>query len=250
MNLNFNGLTKLKDWWGVVKANFQELVNKDIELDGKIDSKVNELQSKDTELSGKIDKEIQKVKTTYASSTQYGLVKTPTKSGIVSYNGELTVNTNSQYGTSRTGDGKVVTASASESDIDAGTNNYKPIVPGNLRYAVISAAGKHSQNPVQIGTWLDGTPVWRTSFDTNLTSLDISDKLFSPDLRVRNSSHINCILNSYVFTFCKNDNAAGRRLFEEDGRVFTYVIREASEEGDPVRGYIEFVTPESNLKEE
>lgn len=76
-------------------------------------------------------------KTQYASTTEYGLVKLSQKGGILYSNG-LTVNTNTNYGTSRTDDGKVVISAATEEDIDARSNEYKPITPATLDYAVNS----------------------------------------------------------------------------------------------------------------
>ena len=64
--------------------------------------------------------------TDYATSSTVGLVKANGSSGI-------TVNSA----------GNISVVKATENDIDAKTNNYKPIVPSNLEYAVKSVVGGH-----------------------------------------------------------------------------------------------------------
>lgn len=67
-----------------------------------------------------------------ADTDNFGLVKLAARGGI-SNGGGLTVNTNTEYGTSRTGDGKVVIAAATDTEVEAGTQAYKPIVPKTLK---------------------------------------------------------------------------------------------------------------------
>lgn len=86
----------------------------------------------------------------------YNMVKDTDKAaqnvfGLVSYVG-------STYGVSMS-DGNIRTAKATESDIDAGTNGYKPIVPNTLNYAVIKALKNNSisltdSEKLAIETWL------------------------------------------------------------------------------------------------
>ena len=42
-----------------------------------------------------------------------------------------------------------------------------------------SSARFYSNNPQKIGTWIDGTPVWRVEFEGHPSSLDYSDKSYS-----------------------------------------------------------------------
>ena len=77
-----------------------------------------------------------------ATITQAGIIKLYNSGGtnrsglLVQADGALLVNTNPAYGTQRTGDGKLTTAGATEAEIDAGTNEYKPITPATIKYAV------------------------------------------------------------------------------------------------------------------
>lgn len=77
-----------------------------------------------------------------ATITQAGIIKLYNSGGtnrsglLVQADGALLVNANAAYGTQRTGDGKLTTAGATEAEIDAGANEYKPITPATIRYAV------------------------------------------------------------------------------------------------------------------
>ena len=81
-------------------------------------------------------------KTEYAGVNKAGVIKLLGSNGnnrsgiVVSDDGTVYVSVISSYGLNRTGDGKVVIAKASDAEIDIGTNQYKPIVPSNLMYAV------------------------------------------------------------------------------------------------------------------
>ncbi len=82
-----------------------------------------------------------------AGTDTYGVIKVG--SGLYqSSNGFLTVNTGGDnYGIRKSGDGKIITVSATEADIDAKTNSYKAITPSNLEYAVASTeAVKSTKN--------------------------------------------------------------------------------------------------------
>lgn len=97
------------------------------------------LEKEISELNQTVETKVDK--TQYASTSNYGLVKLSSKGGVSNSNG-LTVNTNADYGTSRSGDGKVIISSATKSDIDERSNAYKPITPSTLVYAVNSVIGK------------------------------------------------------------------------------------------------------------
>lgn len=74
----------------------------------------------------------------YASTTEYGLVKFASSGGISNPNG-ISVNTSSEYGTTKK-NGYVATTAATEAEIDEAENAYKPIVPKNLKYAIRNKA--------------------------------------------------------------------------------------------------------------
>lgn len=76
----------------------------------------------------------------FASTTQAGIVKlysrigTTNASGLfVNSDGSMCVYTDPNYGTNRSGDGKVVTSPATADEIEAGTQAYKPITPATFK---------------------------------------------------------------------------------------------------------------------
>ena len=145
-----------------------------------------------------------------ATTDRYGTVKLSAKGGI-SYAEGLTVNTNAEYGTGRTGDGKVVVKAATEEEIKAGTQEYKPIVPATFKKALevngcitddnfnsknptkgynslddlaidtadafeaVQALTTYDETPQEISTWINGTPIWRQAFKYQLTETDKED---------------------------------------------------------------------------
>ena len=58
LDFNYDGKTKLKDWWGKVKANFQTVQDGFNNLDSKVDEEIADRQSADTQLQKNINAEI------------------------------------------------------------------------------------------------------------------------------------------------------------------------------------------------
>ena len=219
-----------------------------------------------------------------ATITQAGIIKLYNSGGtnrsglLVQADGALLVNTNPAYGTQRTGDGKLTTAGATEAEIDAGTNEYKPITPATIKYAVEKYASgggitgpigtddiedgavtpekatftQYSETPVQIGTWIDGTPVWRLAFDADVApgtpdTVRITFAADGDNVRVLNCkawlttdyNHIDATeLQPYVEGSNYSTNAANGKL---------EIYKSSSGPQNHAYGYIEYVTPESNL---
>lgn len=126
---------------------------------GEIDTRVGETETAISTLEkGKLDKN------QYASISQAGTIKLyssngQNRSGLVVYDdGSTLVNVNANYGLSRSGDGKVIIAAASEGEINAGTNEYKPLVPATLRYAIW-----HNTVPCAYAVCTDGASVQQKS---------------------------------------------------------------------------------------
>lgn len=249
-----------------------------------------------------------------ATITQAGIIKLYNSGGtnrsglLVQADGALLVNTNPAYGTQRTGDGKLTTAGATEAEIDAGTNEYKPITPATIKYAVEKYAPggggitgpigtddieddavtqpkiadgavdnrclasnavatdnvedgaitapkiadgaitpdkatftQYSEDPVQIGNWIDGTPVWRQSFDYQLTELDVSDKIFQPDIKVDAMANISHFLDSKTVWRPGTDWTVYKLLEHDNGNVWNFVLPSNATIGDHIWGYIDFV---------
>lgn len=109
---------------------------------------------------------------------------------------------------------------------------------------------KYSTTPIKIGEWIDGTPIWRIAFEKNFTEENLNAKSVGVGelISVKNANnaftadyHISlflggpCIIDDVTLQLnaCNIDfnGATGATLSTEDG----------------VYGWIEFVTPESNL---
>lgn len=84
---------------------------------------------------------------------------------VVSSDGTAYVNTRSDRGVTRDGSGQICINPATESEIDTGTDAYKPITANTLARFM-----NYSKTVKRVGTWIDGTPIWRMAVDFNLTS--------------------------------------------------------------------------------
>lgn len=95
-----------------------------------------------------IDEEINKLKTTSVSHSTKGMVQLrqvsgKDHSGLKDHgNGIISIAVNGEKGTQISGSNELYIEAATESDIDAKSNVYKPIVPSTLVYAVESVTGK------------------------------------------------------------------------------------------------------------
>lgn len=131
---------------------------------------------------------------------------------------------------------------------------WKKILTGTISSENTSFCG-YSTTPVQVGTWIDGTPIWRKAFDTTLTELNISDGVWNLGGLVKSAANLKAIINSYVYTQIKNDYATDIRLREEDTGSTSrpacnprnFVLPSNSEAGDIVRGYVDFVAEEDDV---
>ncbi|MDO5398551.1 MAG: hypothetical protein Q4G33_11555 [bacterium] len=87
-----------------------------------------------TDINNKVDK------TQYASTSQYGIIKISSSGAITASTGVLSANTNSSYGTQKVNN-SIAVSPATESEISAQTQAYKPIVPKTLKKAVETIGG-------------------------------------------------------------------------------------------------------------
>lgn len=194
--------------------------------------------------------------TDIATTTTPGIIKLynvngTNRSGLVlQEDGGLMVNANADYGTQRTGDGKLTTAAATTSEIDAGTNEYKPITPSTIQYAVEKyappAQTTYSTTPQRIGTWINGTPVWMVGFSGAPTALDLADQIYNAgvNMKVTDSGQVLIL----------DQTAYGTDIDAPDGMV-DYIPLEVDTSANfkinsntkNVYGYIIYITPESNI---
>ena len=88
-----------------------------------------------------------------ASITELGHVKLYNRSGVnasgilIYDDGSIVVNVDNRHGLYRSGAGQVMIAAASEEDIAAKTDEYKPLVPLHIDYAVMNAAPTYTEAP-------------------------------------------------------------------------------------------------------
>ena len=229
-----------------------------------------------------------------ATTDRYGTVKLSAKGGI-SYAEGLTVNTNANYGTGRTGDGKVVVKAATEEEIKAGTQEYKPIVPATFKKALevngcitddnfndnntfgyasldelagdTSAAFNNAlalctydETPQEIGTWINGTPVWRQAFKYQLTETDKEDVDNNYGIQLCNLVKAKDPNRTFVLNCCAtlapySDNPC---MIDDIPLVINAALLEVFLKKEwfvvddllpHIYGYIEFVTPADNIKQ-
>ena len=146
----------LEDHKGSSSSDMSSMTSRLAQAEKDIDSNEKKITDLTSDISSiKLSLNNKVGKTDYASITQAGIVKLYNSGGtnrsglLVQSDGSLLVNVNSEYGLSRTGDGKLVISPATNDDIDKRTQNYKPIVPGTLEYAVNSVLDS-TQNYVDL----------------------------------------------------------------------------------------------------
>lgn len=229
-----------------------------------------------------------------ATTDRYGTVKLSVKGGI-SYADGLTVNTNTDYGTGRTGDGKVIVKAATEEEIKAGTQEYKPIVPATFKKALevngcitddnfysknptkgynslddlaidtadafetVQTLTRYDETPQEIGTWINGTPIWRQAFNHTFTEQEISDIKDTDDWQLTNILNVksfekviplNCsaVLGTFMDNPCIIDDVP--LIVNGSNLAATINPDWFAPDGIPgIYGYIEFVTPADNIKQ-
>lgn len=107
---------------------------------------------------------------------------------------------------------------------------------------------KYSKTPQQIGTWIDGTPVWRVAFDRDLEEVEKSDKYVGFQSIVGDVvNNINKAFVIHAFASTRLDDTpcvVDDYSTKIDGNSFT--IEGSDQKG--IYGYIDFVTAESNIK--
>lgn len=232
-----------------------------------------------------------------ATTSTYGMVKLSSKGGI-SYAEGLTVNTNAEYGTGRTSDGKVVVKAATEEEIKAGTQEYKPIVPATFKKALVAngcitddnfssknptkgynslddlaidtadafegvqALTRYDETPQEIGTWINGTPIWRMAFKYKFDEIDIKDiendnQFYIVNFVAEKLNTPNGIILNYMVTlaididspsFIDDITLAIDGTFGGAVKIDKSMWSGNSSANPGIYGYIEFVTPADNIK--
>lgn len=110
----------------------------------------------------------------------------------------------------------------------------------------------YSTAPKRVGTWVDGTPVWRFAFQQEFTDYNRADKdvyVNMPISDITTAFVINawcaafidvpCCVDDVLLSYNVNGNFSGDCIAEKSGDEYIYT---------GAYGWIEFVTPESNIQ--
>ena len=114
----------------------------------------------------------------------------------------------------------------------------------------IECGQSYSQIPVRIGTWIDGTPVWRAAFKVELTESIKSDNCFDvfSDLAiVHDSDYVALVIGGFA---CIDNGSVvdnNTTVLDAHGEFSWNVI---NPDAEYITGYIDFVTPADNIIEE
>ncbi len=153
------------------------------------------------------------------------------------------------------GSGQVIISAASEEEVFAGTEPYKPITPARFSQFIT-----YSTTPQRVGTWIDGTPIWRMAIDRELTDSEKSSFMFDIDDDILTNVTVDfgesyfILINSFM-SITANNSACGA-LDNANYDPFTFTFTDYTEnsavtillpENCKLTGWIEFATPEENL---
>lgn len=107
-----------------------------------------------------------------------------------------------------------------------------------------------SNTPVQIGTWIDGTPIWRYAFDNDFDELELEERYVSKPMPVKDVNKVFIINES-----CRMRVSSNKNNFIDDlimvNDMYVYSFPDSTPPlpaGAGYYGYIEFVTPASNIE--
>lgn len=111
---------------------------------------------------------------------------------------------------------------------------------------------KYDTTPQQIGTWIDGTPVWRLAFNELFDGMVATDLSCSVDIPF--THYDNCFIIS-AFGMAKSneepciiDDYPLERDFSGNSTGLVFVVPEGiAQKCVGYYGYVDFVTPESNV---
>lgn len=178
------------------------------------------------------------------------------RSGLVVYeDGTAVVNTKPERGITRDGVGQIGINPATQTEVTTGTESYKPVTPATLkaefnRRGIASGGYIYSETPQRIGTWIDGTPMWRVAIKITLTNADFTAgyyELKSKDLGIIEVGKTDSfILSAYLHAgfppYGMLDSAP-----IEIGDELRIGLNGISTSYSIINGYIDFVTPEDNI---
>lgn len=245
------------------------------------------ISSLDSKLSAKADK------TQFASINSPGLIKLYSGSGVnrsgiivSAEDGTAYIATRNDRGIARDGAGGIGIVGATKEEIAAKSNIYKPITPSTIEYAVECAtinniydisdsqlnlpisckeamkytdqkcSTNYTSSPQKIGTWIDGTPIWRVAFKIGLPFNEntwpdrainiLSDNILNPF--ITDFSGIIIINSSAVLSNSKSQNIIDCCFcIQESCYIFDFPSMAQEGIHDTIHGFIEFALPEERI---
>ncbi|MGN0181523.1 MAG: hypothetical protein ACI4DP_03800 [Candidatus Ornithomonoglobus sp.] len=173
------------------------------------------------------------------------------RSGLsIGDDGSMLVLVKANGGLAIDGVGQLYITGANETEVFAGTQQYKPVTPAQFSRFIT-----YSTTPVRIGTWIDGTPVWRQTIPP--TKIESTGIIHVEDyLSVSGDTEV-IILRTDIFvqndmTDCTPTATADTETYElkcENRRIYVKSMDNSAYPDHPQMWYgvVEFVTPESNI---
>ncbi len=149
---------------------------------------------------------------------------------------------------------------SSKLDTDFESNGFVGIDEVTMDLPVCIQNTRYSETPIQVGTWIDSTPVWRQAFNITFTAagMQLTDKMVNVDLQVSDYNKVfiiggfaslrmgnsPCAIDDEPIG-APNDLASG--FFDFSGIESGYLSGLTN--GDSgAYGWLEFVTSASNIK--
>ena len=166
---------------------------------------------------------------------------------VISKDGTTYVNTRADRGITRDGAGQIHINPATDDEVAAGNEGYKPVTPKTL-YNELYRRGVYTTHPEKMGMWIDGTPVWRVAFRASLDETMKANKAFLPfenSLFVISREDVELIIGG----FASIDNGS---IIDNNATTLDatgeFSWNNINPDAEYISGYVEFVTPESNIK--
>ena len=123
-------------------------------------------------------------------------------------------------------------------------------------YSMVSDLQTYSTTPVRIGTWIDGTPIWRMAFyedfrEYSESELDVlwSDMSYSVNINQIDNNQT-FVLNGHASLFNNGPCAIDDYPCSQFNFTFDFPSNARRDIHNGIYGWVEFVTPESNFKTE
>ncbi|MDO5398954.1 MAG: hypothetical protein Q4G33_13600, partial [bacterium] len=113
-----------------------------------------------------------------------------------------------------------------------------------------AAMDTYSTEPKRTGTWIDGTPIWRVAFERNFTEEEANEN----NVSLWNIIPAKDKNTPFVVNYCVNAFFTSPGLVDDiPGKIGSNVVsfdvaKNTFYTSDGLYGWIEFATPESNLK--